>query len=143
MLFGVKLRCKTVRAPIPTCRPPFRHGSPFSLFVFADHIFSQVLLSQRATCHILNGHEESTSLFEAAEGVGQKGGCRRSGERRKGGSRRGTRTEKGGCGRDHWEGKSRKRQRKRGVLAGKKEGGFFGEFGGRDSVEKRVLVEPK
>ena len=27
--------------------------------------------SQRATCHILSGHKESTSPFEAAEGVGQ------------------------------------------------------------------------
>ena len=41
-------------------------------------------LSQRATCHILSGHKESTSLFEAekvdAEGVEQrKGGCRRGG----------------------------------------------------------------
>ena len=29
-------------------------------------------LSQRATCRILSGHKESTSLFEAAEEVGQK-----------------------------------------------------------------------
>nr|CAN63044.1 hypothetical protein VITISV_031497 [Vitis vinifera] len=29
------------------------------------HIFNQVSLSQRATCHILSGHKESTSLFEA------------------------------------------------------------------------------
>ena len=35
-------------------------------------------LSQRATCHILSGHKESTSLFEAAKGVGQKGGYRMS-----------------------------------------------------------------
>ena len=40
-------------------------------------------LSQRATCRILNGHKESTSLFEAAEGVGQKrGGDRKGGYRR-------------------------------------------------------------
>ena len=29
-------------------------------------------LSRRATCRILSGHKESTSLFEAAEGVGQR-----------------------------------------------------------------------
>ena len=43
----------------------------FSLIVFVDHIFSQVSLSQRATCHILSGHKESTSLFEAAAGLWQ------------------------------------------------------------------------
>ena len=49
-------------------------------------------LSQRATCRILNGHKELTSLFEAAEGVGQKrGGGRKGG--RKGGYRR-SETEK-------------------------------------------------
>ena len=60
-------------------------GHFFSLFVFADHIL--------AMCHILNGHKESTSLFEAVEGKvaekaaigrrdrkgGRKGSCRRSG----------------------------------------------------------------
>ena len=40
-------------------------------------------LSQRATCHILSGHKESASLFQAAEGVGQKGGCRRSGSEKR------------------------------------------------------------
>ena len=35
-------------------------------------------LSQRATCRVLSGHRESTSLFEAAKGAGRKGGCRRS-----------------------------------------------------------------
>ena len=34
-------------------------------------------LSQRATCHILSGHKESTSLFEAAERWQKKGGCNR------------------------------------------------------------------
>ena len=82
--------------------PHLGMGHFFSLFVFADHIL--------ATCHILNGHKESTSLFGAAKGKvakkatvgkqdrkgGRKGNCRRSVE------------EKGGCSRDHWEGKSKK-----------------------------------
>ena len=77
----------------------------FSLFVFADHIL--------ATCHILNGHKESTSLFEAVEGKvaekavagrrdkksGRKCSCRRSGGRKCG--------RKGGYSTDRWEGKSR------------------------------------
>ena len=51
-----------------TCRPPFRHGSPF-LYFCISHFFSQASLSQRATCHIFSGRKESTSLFEAAVGL--------------------------------------------------------------------------
>ena len=43
-------------------------------------------LSQRATCRVLSGHRESTSLFEAAKGAGRKGGGRKGG--RKDGCRR-------------------------------------------------------
>ena len=77
------------------CRPPFRHGSPFSLFVFADHIFNQVSLSQRAMCHILSGHKESTSLFEAVVGLWHVEGLSGRGSHR---PSRGDRLErKSGC----------------------------------------------
>ena len=51
------------------CRLPFRHGSLFLYLFLQITFFSQVSLSQRATCHILSDHKESTSLFEAAIGL--------------------------------------------------------------------------
>ena len=71
-------------------------------------MFSQVSLSQRATCRVLSGHKESTSLFVAAEekvateGVAEKV------------------AEKGGCSKDHCGGKSeiRKKERGRGDIGG-------------------------
>ena len=66
-------------------------------------------LSQRATCHIFSSHKESTSLFEVAEGVGQKRWQKRW--------LQGGKTKKGGWSRDHWEDKSeiqRKEEKRRG-----------------------------
>ena len=42
-------------------------GHLFSIFAY--HIFSRASLSQQATCHILSGRKEPTSLFEVAVGL--------------------------------------------------------------------------
>ena len=53
----------------------------FFLFVFADRIFSQVSLSKWATCYILSGRKESTSLLKLQEEWDRKGGGRKGGRK--------------------------------------------------------------
>ena len=65
-------------------------------------------LSQRATCRVLSGHRESTSLFEAAEGASRKEGCSR----------------------DRWEGKKKERRR----YPGEKKRGEEERKPGRESI---------
>ena len=86
-------------------------------------------LSQRATCHILSGHKESTSLFEAVEGVGQKRWRPKRWQKRQlQGGETGKCGKKGGYSRDRWEDKSeieRKGKRKGDSIRGVERRSFF------------------
>ena len=111
------------------CRPPFRHGSLFLYLFLQITFFSQVSLSQRATCRILSSHKESTLLFEAVEGVGQKRWRPKRWQKRQlQGGETGKCGKKGGYSRDRWEDKSeieRKGKRKGDSIRGVERRSFF------------------